>query len=96
MISNSYYPKLSSFINLDALPEDLKFIENISQDLLKDIFVKEYQFNKSALGESGSFYLIQNVLNILKIQKNYKLLTKKTLLNFYRKLYFFGAISCFP
>jgi hypothetical protein len=61
MISTSYYPKLSSFISLDALPEDLKFIETISQDLLKDIFVKEYQFNKSTLGESGSFYLILKI-----------------------------------
>jgi hypothetical protein len=67
MISTHYYPKLSSFVTLDSFPQDLKFIETLSQDLMEDIFVKEHQFNKSSLGESGSFYLILKIYQRLGI-----------------------------
>lgn len=57
MSTDKYFPELTSLIKVNALPEELAFIENGIQNLLSGIFVKEYHFIKNNEGDSISFYI---------------------------------------
>lgn len=58
MSINKYYPKLSTILHVNAIPEELGFIANGLHQLLDGIFVKEVQMVKSNMGEAVSYYLV--------------------------------------
>lgn len=68
MIASSYYPKLSSVLNLDNLPDQLSFIEDGLENLLSDIFVRDYQIIKSKTGDSISYFLVLKVYKRMGIE----------------------------
>lgn len=68
MIASKYYPKLTSVIKLDSLPDQLGFIEDGLENLLDDIFVRDYQIVKSKTGDSISYYLVLKIYKRMGIE----------------------------
>lgn len=68
MIASSYYPKLTSVLNLESLPDQLSFIEGGLESILDDIFVRDYQIVKSRTGDSISYFLILKVYKRMGIE----------------------------
>ena len=42
-IEPRYYPALKNLITLDSIPDSLDFVKNISDNLFKKIFYKDFQ-----------------------------------------------------
>lgn len=59
-IEPRYYPALKNLITLDSIPDSLDFVKNISDNLFKKIFYKDFQ---SAVSRDGSqaFYSLKIV-----------------------------------
>jgi hypothetical protein len=68
MIATRYYPLLTSVLKVDSLPDELSFIEGGLENLLDDIFVKDYQIVKSRSGDSISYYLTLKIYKRLGIE----------------------------
>lgn len=68
MIASKFYPKLTSVIKLDSLPDQLGFIEDGLENLLDDIFVRDYQIVKSKTGDSISYYLVLKIYKRMGIE----------------------------
>lgn len=68
MIATRYYPKLTSVLKLDSLPDKLSFIENGLDNLLDDIFVRDYQIVKSRSGDAVSYRLTLKIYKRLGIE----------------------------
>lgn len=68
MIASNYYPKLSSVLNLDNLPDQLSFIEGGLENLLDDVFVRDYQIVKSRKGDSISYFLVLKIYKRIGIE----------------------------
>jgi hypothetical protein len=62
MSSTAFLPSLSSIVNLDALPENLQFIETGVDQLFNDIYFRELQYARSDKGDEA-FYSLILVLN---------------------------------
>ena len=63
-VSQRYYPALSELITVDDLPDFLQFAETGLENLLNRIHYKNFQFSKSARGDSA-FYSLEIVTNNL-------------------------------
>ena len=63
-VSQRYYPALSELITVDDLPDFLQFAETGLENLLNRIHYKNFQFSKSARGDSA-FYSLDVVANKL-------------------------------
>ncbi|WP_316768696.1 hypothetical protein [Pedobacter frigiditerrae] len=61
-VTKRYYPALSEMITVDDLPEFLHFAETGLNSLLNRIHYKNFQFSKSARGDSA-FYSLDIVTN---------------------------------
>jgi hypothetical protein len=46
MTASSYYPKLTTVLNVDNLADKLSFLERRLVDLLEGIFVRDYKIQK--------------------------------------------------
>lgn len=68
MISDKFYPKLSSIVSTDALPDALGFIDNGIENLLEDIYIRDLQFVKSPDGDSRTYDLILLVYKRLGVE----------------------------
>ena len=55
-----YYPALNNLITLDSIPDSLDFVKNISDNLFKKIFYKDFQSSVSNDG-SVAFYSLKIV-----------------------------------
>jgi len=62
MASTAFLPSIASIINLDALPENLQFIESGVDLLFNDIYFRELQYSISDKGDEA-FYSLVLVLN---------------------------------
>ena len=67
MPSTKYYPKLSSVMNTNALPEALNFVEGGIENLLDDIYLKDLQYIKSASGGNISYYTILKIFKAISL-----------------------------
>ena len=61
-VTKRYYPALSEMITVDDLPEFLQLAETGLNNLLNRIHYKNFQFSKSARGDSA-FYSLDIVTN---------------------------------
>ncbi|MBT2622509.1 hypothetical protein [Chryseobacterium sp. ISL-6] len=64
--SQPYYPQLSSLITLDSIPSELGFVKNLSQNIFKSVYYKDYQTSSSLLGDSAFHSL--NIVSKERIQ----------------------------
>ncbi len=46
MTASSYYPKLTTVLNVESLADELSFLEGGLVDLLEGIFVRDYKIQK--------------------------------------------------
>ncbi len=61
MAASSYYPKLTTVLNLDNLADELSFLEGGLDNLLDGIFVSDYQIVKSRKGDAISYQIVLKV-----------------------------------
>lgn len=65
-IVNRFYPTLSELISVDDLPEFMSFAEDGLNDLLKNVFYKNFQYSKNSRGDTAS-YSIEIISNNIGI-----------------------------
>jgi hypothetical protein len=68
MIATRYYPRLTDILSLDKLPDQLSFIEDGLENLLKNIYVKDYQIIKSPSGDTTSYHVVLKVYKRLSLE----------------------------
>jgi len=56
-MANEYYPRLSSLLPLDALPESLGFVKNGITSLLGGLYYKDLQYSISRRGDAAQYSL---------------------------------------
>jgi len=57
MAVNKFYPKLSSMVNLEDMPEQLGFIKDGLSSILDGLYFKDLQFSKSQKGDTAFYSL---------------------------------------
>ncbi|MGL5890615.1 MAG: hypothetical protein ACRC3B_12055, partial [Bacteroidia bacterium] len=68
MIATRYYPRLTDILSLDKLPDQLSFIEDGLENLLKNIYVKDYQIIKSPSGDTTSYHVVLKIYKRLALE----------------------------
>ena len=56
-LQKRYYPALSSVVTAEDLPDILGFIKDGVQNLLSQVYYKDFQYSKGAKGDSAFFGL---------------------------------------
>jgi len=54
---NRYYPKISSLVSFEKLPEFLSFLSSFAEEIFDKIYFKDLQFFKSEFGDSAWYNL---------------------------------------
>ena len=57
MASNKFYPSLSTLFPIDNIPENLGFIRDGINNVLKHIYYRDLQVDKSVTGEAAFYSL---------------------------------------
>ncbi len=56
-MATTFYPALSSIVDLEVLPEQLSFVKDGAEDLLAKLFFKDLQYTKSPRGDAAHYSL---------------------------------------